>query len=471
MAARGEFSSRMAFVLAASGSAIGLGNIWGFPSNVAENGGGAFVFTYMVLTFLLAYPILMAELVIGRHAKADTIESLSKISGKFARPMAYFTGYWGILTASLILSFYAIVAGWMVAFGLGSVADLLSLTEVKDWLTTQSVARNLTFVVIFYLLTIGIVANGVVSGIEKWSTRLMPLLILLILGLIIYISTLEGAAEGWKVYLQPDFDRIFDANLVISALGQAFFSLSLGVGTMMIYGSYVSKSENLPKLGATVAALDIGIAVMAGMLVIPAMYVAQANGVTIFSADNTLIDSDGLIFNVLPSLFAAMGAGGAIVSILFFTLMTIAAVTSSISMLEVPVARVQEAYQVERRKAAWITGLVILSISCVIVFNFSALFGWVIRFTTEISEPLIGILFCIFAGWVWRRNDLLEELKQGNPNMQETLFWKIWPAYVKVVCPIIVAAVFIHSSEYFSGLFGTYIAQPLQVVLYSVLGQ
>ncbi len=445
MAARGEFSSRMAFVLAASGSAIGLGNIWGFPIKVASNGGGAFVFTYVVLTFLLAYPILMAELVIGRHAKSDTVASLVKISSRKSRPLAFLTGYWGILTASLILGFYAIVAGWMIAFGLASAADLIGANAQSEWLTGFSLNRNLTFVAVFYLLTIGIVANGVTAGIEKWSTRLMPMLIVLILALIAYIGTQNGAAEGWRVYLQPDFSRVLNPDLLISALGQAFFSLSLGVGTMMVYGSYISKSENLPKLGATVAAIDIGIAFMAGLLVIPAMYVAQANGVTIYNESGALIDSDGLIFTVLPALFETMGGTGIVVSLLFFILMTIAAITSSISMLEVPVAHAQESLGLARKKAAWVVGLVIMAVSVVIVFNFGVLFGWVIDLTTKYSEPLIGILFCVFAGWIWKRNELLQELQQGKPDVENSFFWKVWPAYVKVVCPLIVLMVFMHS--------------------------
>lgn len=445
MAVRGEFSSKTAFVLAASGSAIGLGNIWGFPINVASNGGGAFVFVYIVLTFLLAYPILMAELVIGRHAKADTVTSIVAVSGSKTRPLAFVTGYWGMLTASLILSFYAIVAGWMVAFGLASALEMIGFINIKQWLIDFSLSRNLIFCGLFYCLTISIVASGVSGGIERWSTRLMPLLIVLIILLIGYIATQEGAAEGWRVYLQPDFSRILNPNLVISALGQAFFSLSLGVGTMMIYGSYISKSENLPKLGATVAAMDIGIAVLAGLLVIPAMYVALHNGVTIYDDAGQLIDSDRLIFTVLPALFDTMGVAGVVVSFLFFSLMTIAALTSSISMLEVPVAYAKESHQLSRRRAAWLVGLVVFAISVIIIINFAALFGFVINLTTKYSEPLIGILFCLFAGWVWNRNQLLAELKQGNPDIEQSLFWKIWPTYVRFVCPIIVLGVFIHS--------------------------
>jgi len=444
MVVRGGFSSRMAFVLAASGSAIGLGNIWGFPIKVASNGGGAFVFAYIILTFLLAYPILMAELVIGRHAKSDTVKSIVAVSGVKSRLLAYITGYWGMLTASLILSFYAIVAGWMIAFGVGSAADLVGLSDIKKWLTEFSLSRNLTFCVVFYALTISIVASGVASGIERWSTRLMPILIVLILLLIGYIATQPGAAEGWRVYLQPDFSRVLNPDLLIDALGQAFFSLSLGVGTMMIYGSYISKSENLPKLGATVAAMDIGIAVLAGLLVIPAMYVALNNGVVIYDDAGLLIDSDRLIFTVLPELFKTMGSTGVFISLLFFALMTIAALTSSISMLEVPVAYAAESYGLGRIKAAWIVGLMILGISLIIVFNFGALFGLVIDVTTKYSEPLIGILFCVFAGWVWQRDKLLNELKQGKPDMEETFFWKVWPNYVRFVCPLIVLGVFLH---------------------------
>ena len=445
MASRGEFSSRTAFILAASGSAIGLGNIWGFPIQVASNGGGAFVFTYIILTFLLAYPVLMAELIIGRHAKTDTVSSILAVSSGKSKGLAYLTGYWGILTASLILSFYSIIAGWMIAHFLGSVAEIFGILELKQWLTEFSLMRNLVFCGLFYFLTISIVSSGVTAGIERWSTRLMPMLLVLMVVLIGYIATQEGAAEGWRIYLQPDFSRVLNPDLVIDALGQAFFSLSLGVGTMMIYGSYVSKSENLPKLGASVAIIDIGVAVLAGLLVIPAMYVALHNGVTIFDDAGNLMASDNLIFTVLPALFETMGSAGLIVSILFFSLMTTAALTSSISMLEVPVAYASESLDLGRTKAALSVGLAVLAISFVIIFNFSSLFGLVVAFTTKYSEPLIGLLFCIFVGWIWRRDQILAEIKLGSPDAENGLFWKIWPNYVKFVCPLLVILLFWHS--------------------------
>jgi NSS family neurotransmitter:Na+ symporter len=456
MAARGEFSSRTAFVLAASGSAIGLGNIWGFPIKVASNGGGAFVFTYIILTFLLAYPILMAELVIGRYAKADTVKSMAKVSSPNTAWLGKFTGYWGMLTASLILSFYAIIAGWMISHGVGSVASIVGVSDT--WFVSDSLPRSIVFGIAFFVLTIAIVASGVASGIEKWSTRLMPILIVLIILLIIYIAMQPGAAEGWKVYLQPDFSKVTDPSLVLDALSQAFFSLSLGVGTMMVYGSYISKSENLPKLGATVAAMDIGIAVMAGMLVIPAMYVAQHNGVVIFDSAGNLIESTGLIFNVLPSLFETMGAAGGIVSLLFFALMSIAALTSSISMLEVPVAYATDSHNMSRKRAAWLVGMSNLAFSVVIMFNMSWLFIKVVNFATEFSEPLSGIMFCLFVGWIWRRDKLLGELQEGAPHMQETFFWKVWPNYVRIVCPAIVIILLMRSFGIFALIFPSFIA-------------
>ena len=442
---RAEFSSKLAFILAASGSAIGLGNIWGFPIQVAQNGGGAFVVIYLVLTFLLAYPILMTELIIGRYAKRDIVSSMSLISTPKTKIIAFITGYWGILTASLILSFYAIVAGWMIAYGLSGLSDIFGNSNISQWLKDFSLSRNLIFTVLFYLFTVRIVANGVTDGIERWTSRLMPILMILIVMLIAYVSTQEGAMAGWELYLKPDFSQILNPDLIIAALGQAFFSLSLGVGTMMIYGSYISRSENLARLGASVALVDVAIAFLAGCLVIPAMTVALHNGVEIYNQAGKLIDSDGLIFTVLPALFEKMEFSGSIITMLFFTLMTIAAVTSSISMLEVPVAYVTERHKLNRKPATYLVGMIILLVSVLIMFNFSSLFSLVINFTTKFSEPIIGLLFCVFVGWIWSRQKIIAEIKQGMPNVQNSLFWKVWPNYIKFICPIIICLLFWHT--------------------------
>ena len=442
MATRGEFSSRIGFILAASGSAVGLGNIWGFPAQVASNGGAAFVLMYLILAFLLAYPVLMAEFLIGRATESNVVDALGKVSNGLSGRLV---GTWGIITVSLILAFYGIVGGWMLAYTLEAVAKLVGLDGVAQWLVDQSVARNIIFCALFMLLTVGIVSGGVVKGIERWSVRLMPTLFAIMILLFGYVMTQDGAMDGLKVYLLPDFSQVLNPDLLISAMGQAFFSMSLGVGTMLIYGSYVSHKENLPKLGAAVSLIDIGVAVLAGLLIIPAMYVALHNGVQIFGENGKLLAEDTLIFAVLPSLFNTMGLVGIFVALAFFLLMSIASLTSSISMLEVPVSYVVENKGVSRHKAVWLIAAIIFAISVLIILNFSTLFGFVIALTTRYSQPLLGFMLCLFAGWVWKRNEILQELKKGDEQAEYSLFWRIWPWYVKFVCPLVILLMFYRS--------------------------
>ncbi|NVK57168.1 MAG: sodium-dependent transporter [Alteromonadaceae bacterium] len=442
MAIRGEFSSRIGFILAAAGSAVGLGNIWGFPTQVASNGGAAFVLVYLLLAFALAYPVLMAELVIGRAHRSNMVDSLGKIT---SNPLGRLTGLWGCVTVSLILAFYAIVGGWMIAYFAESATRPVAPAALNEWFTSYSLSSNLVFCALFLSLTSYIVLGGVKAGIERWSVRLMPTLFVLMLALIVYVSFQPGASEGWAAYLVPDFSRVLNPDLLIDAMGQAFFSMSLGVGTMLVYGSYMSKKEDLPSIGAAVALVDIGVAVIAGMLIIPAMYVALNNGIEIFAANGDLIAGDQLIFTVLPALFDTIGPVGLIVSIVFFALMVIAAVTSSISMLEVPVAYLSESRNLPRNKSVLIVSLVIFAASTIIIFNFSTLFGFVITLTTKYSQPLLGFALCIFAGWVWKRNEILAELKLSSPDIEHRLFWRIWPWYVKFVCPLVILIMFFRS--------------------------
>mgnify|MGYP000070456236 FL=1 len=440
---RGEFSSRLAFIFAASGSAVGLGNIWGFPTNAAQNGGAVFVLMYLILAFLLAYPAMMAELIIGRHTRSNMVNALQAISpGQTAKSIGKLTGIGGMVTAGLILSFYSIVAGWFIAFMLEPLTSIMGLESMGNWLTEFSLVRNIGFAAFFILLTVLIISAGVVQGIEKWSSRLMPSLFVLMGALILYVLTQDGAMEGLKHYLVPDFSQITDPNLIVSAMGQAFFSMSLGVGTMLVYGSYIRADENLPVVGALVTLTDTSVAFLAGLLVLPAIFVAQNLGVTIYAESGNLIAGPDLIFQVLPALFDGMGATGLFVGLAFFVLMSIAAVTSSISMLEVPVSYAVEAHQVSRNKATWLVGLVLFGISTLICFNFDALFGFVITMTTERAQPLLSMMLCIFAGWVFYRNSILEELKSGSPDVEQGLFWKIWPVYVKFFCPALILLTF-----------------------------
>ena len=440
---RGEFSSRLAFIFAASGSAVGLGNIWGFPTNAAENGGAAFVLIYLILAFLLAYPAMMAELIIGRHTRSNMVSALQSISpGQTAKTVGKLVGIGGMVTAGLILSFYSIVAGWMLAFMLEPLTTVLGLADVSQWLTDFSLVRNIGFAAVFVLLTVFIISAGVEQGIEKWSSRLMPSLFLLMGGLILYVLTQEGAMEGLRHYLVPDFSQITNPKLIVSAMGQAFFSMSLGVGTMLVYGSYIRADENLPVVGALVTLTDTSVAFLAGLLVLPAIFVAQNLGVTIYAESGALIAGPDLIFQVLPALFEGMGATGLLVGFAFFVLMSIAAVTSSISMLEVPVSYAVEAHQINRHKATWLVGLLVFGISTIICLNFESLFGFVITMTTERAQPLLSMMLCIFAGWIFYRNSILQELKSGTPDVEQGLFWKIWPVYVKFFCPALILLTF-----------------------------
>jgi NSS family neurotransmitter:Na+ symporter len=437
---RGEFSSSFGFVMAAAGSAVGLGNIWGFPTQTAQNGGAAFVLIYIVLAFFVGYPVLMAEFTIGRHTRAAAPDSYRKLGGgKFF----YWIGILGLITVGFILSFYAIIAGGMIAYFIEPIGRMMGMTAFSDWVISQGETSNLVFTSIFFLLTMLIVSGGIKNGIEKWSSRFMPALFALLILMVIYVLTQEGALEGLAVYLLPDFSKLFDPQLITSAMGQAFFSLSLGVGGMLVYGSYTSKKANLVKLGWLVTLCDLGVAMLAGLLIIPAMYAAAAQGTEIMDATGNLISGPNLIFQVLPSLFKSMGSIGWLVAFVFFLLMSIAALTSSIAMLEPVVSHVIDSQKTTRKKATWLTGLAIWVVSIVIVFNFDLLFGLVLSLTTEYGQPLGGLAMAIFAGWVVKKNLLLNELKEGNPEIADSFFYKMWPFFLKFVCPLLILIIFL----------------------------
>ena len=440
---RSQFTSRSGFIMAAAGSAVGLGNIWGFPTQVADNGGAAFVLVYLALTFLLAYPVLIVEMSIGRHAQSNVVSALGSLSvNKVASKVGYGVGLYAIIVACLMLSFYAIVSGWLFAYLIAALSSIFNLVIVEKWLHEFSISRNLIFSAIFASLTIYIVSKGIEKGIEKWSKTLMPLLLVLLISLASYTLTLPGALEGLKVYLLPDLSSLSNPKIFINALGQSFFSLSLGVGGMIVYGSYLSKDESLPKIGATVAIFDALIAFLAGLLIIPALYAALHYGGNIFDANGLLTSGESLIFEVLPILFDIMGVSGIIVAILFFALLSIAALTSAISILEVPVSLVIEKKSLSRPKATLLTGGSVFTVSSITIMNFDALFPLILDFTTKYSITIISAIFCIYVGWIWKRTSLLKELQNGSPDIVESLFWKIWPNYVKYVCPVLIALIF-----------------------------
>jgi len=435
---RGQFQSRFGFVMAAAGSAVGLGNIWGFPTQTASNGGAAFVAVYLVLAFCLAYPILLAEFTLGRHGHSNPIDSLLSVSKRpFARALSWLAGSWGVLAVSSILAFYAVVGGWIIAHIAAVFASIAGLEEVNEWLLTFGSARNFVFMLMFMLMTAWVVHSGIKDGIERLCSRLMPTLFVMMLILIAYVSTLEGASDGMRAFLVPRTEHI-QPSLILDAMGQAFFSLSLGVGTMLVYASYLPDDSELPKLAALDTLSDVGVAVLAGLLIMPTMYVAMHQGVTIFDDAGQLISGDTLVFRVLPSLFDSLGTVGIVVALVFFLLLLFAALTSSVSMLEVSVATLVEKTSLNRSKASAIAGIGIGGLSSLLVFDFEHLFGLVVMLTTQYSQPLIGLLFCVFVGWLWNRNALLKEISNGDDAVASSLFMKIWPVYVGVVCPLVI---------------------------------
>jgi NSS family neurotransmitter:Na+ symporter len=439
ISSRDSFHSRLGFVLAAAGAAIGLGNIWGFPTQAANNGGGAFLVVYLIVTFLLALPALYAEIYIGNQAQTNPVAALAKACGKRFKKLGHSAGIIGIIGAIMMLSFYTIVAGWMLAHALASLAELLGLTDISQWLSTSSTLRNIIFTPIFIVLGAAIVHQGVHSGIERWSARLMPILLLMLLGLIIYILQQDGAKEGLALYLIPDFSQATEPTLIISAMGQAFFSLAIGVGAMMAYGSYMPKGQSVGKLVVSITLLDTFIAFIAGLLIIPALFVAQHAGQEVFE-NGRLIGEGQLIFNILPTLFNSMGTVGLWVSFAFFLLLSIAALTSTISTTEVPVAYLVEDKAMKRNKATWLTSAVVFVASMILVAFFEQLFGLVIQLLTTVLQPLMSLFYFLVVGWLWRRGNQLTDIATLN----EHTSLKLLGFYLRFICPVLLLIVFVN---------------------------
>jgi len=436
---RDSFHSRIGFVLAAAGSAIGLGNIWGFPTQAANNGGGAFLFVYLIVTLLLALPALYAEIYIGNQAQKNPVAALGDACSKVSRRLGRNAGLAGLLGAIMMLSFYTIVAGWMLAHALSALTELLGFIELSQWLATSSIERNLMFTPIFILLGAAIIHQGVNKGIEKWSARLMPVLLIMLVGLIAYILQQPGAEKGLSLYLIPDFSQVTNPKLVIAAMGQAFFSLSIGVGGMMVYGSYMQKDKDIGKLVLSITALDTCIAFMAGLLIIPALFVAQEAGQQVFQ-NNELIGEGQLIFHILPELFNSMGSMGLIVGFGFFSLLSIAALTSTISSTEVPVAYLVEDKDISRRKATWLVSAVVFCSSMLLIAFFDVLFGAFIRILTTIMQPLSCLFYFIVVGWLWNRGNKLRD-----KGLQKGRKWlPLWGNYLRFVCPVLLSVVFVN---------------------------
>ena len=462
----------MAFIFAAVGSAVGLGNIWRFPYMAGENGGAAFVLIYIAFVVFIGMPVLMAELTIGRRGGMSPINSVKKVAQAAKKSKRWsWVGGLGAFGGGLgLLSFYSVVAGWVLAYivkaGSGMFADFWQTSAVTgaidDAAAIEAVREQSGSIVtaleasagtmifwhlIFISLTIFIVAKGIKSGLEKAVTYLMPLLFLILLVLVGY-SMANGEFNVAVTYLfAPDFSKVTGAT-VLSAVGQAFFSLSLTVGTMLAYGAYLPKSISIHKSAGIIAASDTGVALIAGLAIFPLVFA--------YGLDPT--EGPALIFETLPIAFGAM-PGGQIFGAMFFVLLAIAAVTSSISLLEPAVSYFEEKQGINRWKAAIFAGGVAFLVGLLTVFSTNELkevlplgflgletigdkpatFAKIIDFTvSNIIMPIGGLLLAVFAGWVALRKDMRNEM--GLP---EGGIFEIWHVLVKYVCPVVLIIIIV----------------------------
>jgi NSS family neurotransmitter:Na+ symporter len=438
--ARGSWNSKFGFVLAAAGSAVGLGNIWGFPTQVADNGGAAFILVYFVCCIMVGLPVMIAELVIGRKTGRNPVGAFKALdkSGFGAA-----IGYWGVLCGMMILSFYLVISGWSLAYMVERFTQFAGGDAASAWLSDLANGpKNAAFTVIFMIFTVAIINGGVSNGIERATKILMPFLLLILFIMIGYVFTLEGSSEGLREYLLPDFSLI-DMDLTLSAMGQAFFSLSLGMGALITYGSYLKKNQNIMESAGYVTIFDIGIAFVAGMLVIPAMYVALNQGISIFDDSGNLISSVGLVFTVLPQLFDNIGGLlGLVVSVAFFFLLSLAALTSAISLLEVPVAYTIDEHGIPRKKASLYVGGIVLVFGLLISFDIG-LIDLFVNIFNEIGLPLGGMMTAIFLGWVWKTGNAVTELKEGFPEAENAALVKLWAFFIRYICPVLIGIVFV----------------------------
>ncbi|GJQ19958.1 MAG: sodium-dependent transporter [Bacteroidia bacterium] len=435
---RGTWGSRIGFILAAAGSAIGLGNIWRYPYVTGQNGGAAFVLLYLACVLVIALPILLAELSLGRHTTLNPVGAFKKLTKSKVWPLV---GYLGVVTGAGILSFYLVVAGWTLGF---IVRTIIPSTESFTAFVSNP-WEELGYFTAFLLLTVYVVLGGVERGIERWSKLLMPALAAILFLLIIYNLTLDGAMKGVEFYLNPDFSKIHGSTF-LAALGQAFFSLSLGMGTMITYGSYISKKENIPFSATAVALSDTLIAFLAGLMIFPALFAVGVEPT----------QGPSLVFEVLPRVFSTM-PGGTLLGVLFFILLAIAALTSTVSLLEVPVAFLVDEKQWTRKKSVLVVSALVfvlgvpsaLSQGYVPALGELNIFGQqdflsLMSFLfSDLSLPLGGMFICIFVAWVWGSRNALEEIKMGTTERTISLLG-IWEFLIRYVCPVVIAIILLN---------------------------
>jgi NSS family neurotransmitter:Na+ symporter len=440
----GQWSSRLAFVLAVSGSAVGLGNIWKFPYVAGQNGGGAFVLVYLLCVFAIGLPIMMAEILLGRRGRRNPVTTMGLLGREEGGSRQWrLVGLMGMLCGFLILSFYSVIAGWTLHYTVLAASDSFAglaadgLGELFSGLVSNPVTLILWHTV-FLIITTVVVARGVEEGLERAVRVMVPALILIMLALLAYSISFGGFQAGLEFLFRPDFSALTGAG-VLAAMGQAFFSLSVGMGAVMAYGAYLPQEESIIKTSVAVVSADTAIALLAGMVIFPIVF---ANGLD-------PAEGPGLVFQTLPLALAKMPAG-ILVGTAFFILLAFAGLTSAISLMEPVVAWLVEAFSMRRSVAAMLAGGVTWALGLMTVFSFNLLADWqflrgtlfdnIDYLTSNILLPAGGFLITIFAGWIMCANSSADELDATVGPA-----YRLWRFLARYVAPVAVLLVFLNA--------------------------
>lgn len=439
---RVTFGSKIGVILATVGCAVGLGNIWRFPYMVGANGGAAFLMIYIVCILLLGLPVMLTEFFIGRYSRKNAAGAF-----KVMAPGTHWSiiGYNGVLAAFLILGFYSVVSGWTLEYVYQAFTGSLQGKTAADFTVgfeafSSSIVRPIMWTIIFIAITHFIIISGVEKGIERASKIMMPVLFFILVALCIRAVTLDGAGEGLAFLFKPDFDKI-TSSVVLSAMGQAFFSLSIGMGCLITYSSYFDKDTKLQTTALQVTILDTMVAVLAGIMIFPA----------VFSFGIAPTAGPELVFITLPNVFGQLPFGNAW-SLVFFILLALAALTSTISLHEVATAYVHEEYHISRKKAAWFVsaGVLILGILSSLSFGVlkeATIFGLTFfdaldYLTAKIMLPLGGMLICIFAGTRVNKKILKSELT--NKHSIPFYFFNTYAFFIQYIAPAAIGLIFLN---------------------------
>jgi NSS family neurotransmitter:Na+ symporter len=438
---RDSFGSKFGVFAAVVGSAVGLGNIWRFPYMAGENGGGAFLVVYFAFVLIIGIPVVISEFIIGRQGQSNSYGAFKKLAP--GKPW-YLVGLMGIFASFIILAFYSTIAGWTLEYVFLSVKNIFippagSPEEVFQAFHTNSFLPVL-WQIIFMILTALIIYCGVQKGIEKYSKILMPTLFLILVVLSVKAISLPDSSEGLKFLFKPDFSKI-NSTVILSALGQAAFSLSIGMGCLITYGSYIKKDNNLTKMAFSVSLADMSIAILAGVAIFPA----------VFSFGINPEQGPGLVFIVLPSVFQQM-IGGTFFALLFFILLAIAALTSAISLLEVIVAYFTEEFRLKRLTATALATTLAVGLGVFTTLSFGALKGFTVFnktlfdscdfLATNILLPLGAFCIVVFLGWFYNKKYTKDELSN-----QGTLKVGLFPVFlfiIRFLAPLAILLTFLH---------------------------